>query len=134
MALTCCSVVWVFSSPRFQFNARLWPNLRDQFAAIQLALRHLGRPRPRHSGTDPGFCQRHCALAIVIVVLGFLHLEVQVHPLLPFRVTTRFPLIQLAAVVVKFVITVDKRPHVVAVSARVVGEERKRVAAFARGN
>ena len=57
----------------------------------------------------------------VVIVLGFLHLEVQVHSTRRAVIEHDAPLVQLATVVVKFVIAIDKRPNIVPVSARVVG-------------
>ncbi len=66
----------------------------------------------------------------VIVVFGLLHLEVQVHAFGGPMVEYDRPLIQLAAVVMQFVITMNERPNIVAIAASVVGQERECVAAF----
>ena len=59
----------------------------------------------------------------MIVVLGLLHLEVQVHPLVSPVFKDNAPLVELAAIVMQLVVAMDERPDIVSVTAGVVGEE-----------
>ena len=67
-----------------------------------------------------------------VVVLLLRQLEVQIDALGLCVVEDDLPLIELRDVVVHLVVAIDERPHVVAVAARVVREERHRVHAFRR--
>ncbi len=95
---------------------------RHQFANVELAL------RPQCASVERGrnIFDGHFLVTMTIVVhLRFLHLEMKMQPLRSRMRKHDVPLIQLRAIVVHLLVSIDERPDVVSVASRIVGEERE---------
>ena len=99
---------------------------RDQFPAIEFALR-TQQPSIEGFGNDRGF--PFVAVAIV-VDLVFLKFKMEVQPETGRVVEYDLPLVEFGTVVVQLRVSVHKRPYVVAVASRVVGQARERIEPF----
>ena len=100
---------------------------RDEFAAVEPAL------RPELAAVERLGHEARLGLIAAAVVVDFvlLEFEVEVEPLGRGVVEHDAPLVELGAIPVKLVIPRDERPDVVAIAARVVGQEGEDVHAFA---
>ena len=98
----------------------------DQLATVELSL-HTKIAAVEGFGDIPAVLSAF----VVIIILCLLHLEVQVHAPLAAVLKDNTPLIQFAAIVMQFVITVDEWPNIVSISACVLGQKGKVIAALA---